>query len=189
MSFDDRGRLTTMRARNLDDSGGMQVQDWTNITARLDGGEYDQMPGNEGGGPGHHTTWLVTLNADGSPHVTSVGAIWLDGAWWFQTGERTRKAKNIARDPRCSMALSVKGFDLVVEGVASISKDKDSIARVVAMWAPDWPVEVDASGVRLTAPFNAPATGPAPWDVYRIEPRSATSVSTVEPGGTTRWTF
>jgi len=48
---------------------------------------------------------------------------------------------------------------------------------------------VDDSGLGLTAPFNAPATGPAPWSVYRITARSATSCSTVEPGGTTRFTF
>ena len=44
------------------------------------------------------TTWLATVNEDGSPHVTAVGALWLDGAFWFQTGSGTRKARNVARD-------------------------------------------------------------------------------------------
>src|SRR5581483_10010379 len=37
------------------------------------------------------TTWLTTVNEDGSPHVTAVGAVWLDGTYWFQTGNGTRK--------------------------------------------------------------------------------------------------
>ena len=52
-----------------------------------------------------------------------------------------------------------------------------------------WPAEPDQSGSGITAPFNAPSQGPPPWDVYRIEPRSATVVLGVEPGGLTRFRF
>ena len=38
-------------------------------------------------------------------------------------------------------------------------------------------------------PFNAPSQGPPPWNVYRIEPSSATVVSAAEPGGLTRFRF
>jgi hypothetical protein len=50
-------------------------------------------------------------------------------------------------------------------------------------------VEPDESGSGITAPFNAPSQGPPPWNVYRIEPRSATVVSSTEPGGLTRFRF
>ena len=63
------------------------------------------------------TTWLSTVNQDGSPHVTAVGALWLDGTFWFQTGSGTRKGRNVARDPRCSIAVSVRDADVVVERV------------------------------------------------------------------------
>ena len=59
------------------------------------------------------------VNEDGRPHVTPVGAIWLDGAFWFQTGAGTRKRHNVERDPRCSIALSVRDADVVVEGDAA----------------------------------------------------------------------
>jgi hypothetical protein len=29
--------------------------------------------------PPPHTCWLATINADGSPHVTGIGALWTDG--------------------------------------------------------------------------------------------------------------
>jgi hypothetical protein len=176
-----------MRATNLENHDAAPVQDWVSVTDVLDGG-FTPVP--DSGGPNRFTTWLATLNADGSPHVTAVGAIWVDGAFWFQTGDPTRKAKNVARDPRCSLSVSAHEFDLVVEGTAEKITDTDTIARVAAVWADGgWPCEVDASGTGLTAPFNAPGQGPAPWFVYQIKPRSATSVTTTEPGGATRWIF
>ncbi len=176
-----------MRAKNLEDVHGTPVQDWTSVTRVLDKG-VTQAP--DTGGPDRHTTWLTTINPDGSPHVTTVGAIWVDGAFWFQTGDGTRKAKNVARDERCTISISTKAFDLVVDGTAKKVNDPAEVARVAAVWvAGGWPCEVDASGIGLTAPYNAPAVGPAPWFVYRITPRSATSVSAIEPGGATRWTF
>jgi hypothetical protein len=176
-----------MRAKNLDDSKGMTVQDWAAVTTVLERG-FNQAP--DSGGPNRYTTWLTTINPDGSPHVTAVGAVWIDGAFWFQTGDGPRKARNIARDPRCAMSLSTYEFDLVVEGTAEKVTDPDAVSRAVAVWNDGgWPCTVDESGIGITAPFNAPATGPPPWFVYRITGRSALSVSTVEPGGTTRWTF
>jgi hypothetical protein len=51
--------------------------------------------------------------------VTTVAAVWLDGAVHFTTGERERKAKNFARNPYCIVTIGyrgLKGLDLVVEG-------------------------------------------------------------------------
>ncbi|AHH17320.1 hypothetical protein NONO_c25250 [Nocardia nova SH22a] len=176
-----------MDATNLDNRAEAPVQEWASVTQVLDSG-LDGAPGS--GGPDRFTTWLTTLNADGSPHATAVGAVWVDGAYWFQTGAPTRKSHNLARDPRCSLAVSAPNFDLVVEGTAEKVTDAATIARIAAVWAKGgWPCEVDPTGVGLTAPFTAPAQGPAPWFVYRLTPRSATSVTNVEPGGATRWTF
>ena len=136
------------------------------------------------------TTWLSTVNHDGSPHVTAVGAIWLDGAFWFQTGARTRKHRNVTRDPRCALSLSIRDADVVIEGRAARVTDRDALARVARAWADSgWPAEPDAGGTGISAPFNAPSQGPPPWDVYRLEPRSATVVSSAEPGGLTRFRF
>jgi hypothetical protein len=176
-----------MKAKNLDDSQGMQVQAWSAVENALDTG---LVRGPDAGGPSRSTTWLTTVNPDGSPHVVPIGAVWVDGTFWFQTGDTTTKAKNIARDPRCTMSVSVDKVDLVLEGTAAKVSDPAAVSRIVAEWVKGgWPCEVDSSGIGVTAPFNAPAVGPAPWFVYRITPRSALSVSTVEPGGTTRFTF
>lgn len=174
-----------METTNLGAADGLPPVDWAAIAATLDAGT--------GPAPDAHnarTTWLVTVNEDASPHVTAVGALWLDGAFWFQTGTGTRKQRNVERNPRCSVAVSVRDADVVVEGDAARVTDPAMVARAAQAWARGgWPVEPDASGSGLTAPFNAPAQGPPPWHVYRIQPRSATVVLGTEPGGLTRFTF
>jgi hypothetical protein len=176
-----------MRAKNLDDIYGTPGLDWENVDARLKR-EFPQAP--ETGGPDRHTCWLATINPDGTPHVTGVGALWVDGAFWFQTGDRTRKARNVARDPRCTIAVATHEFDLAVEGEAHKITEPSVVADMAARWAAQgWPCEVDGSGVALTAPYSAPSAGPPPWFVYRIAPRSAVALGTLEPGGATRFEF
>jgi hypothetical protein len=169
---------------NLGKADGLPPVDWAAIAEKLDA---DSAPD-----PDAHnarTKWLTTLNEDGNPHVTAVGAIWLDGAFWFQTGS-TRKGRNVARDPRCSIALSILDADVVIEGDAVHVTEPGAVARIAKAWADGgWPAEPDESGSGITAPFNAPSQGPPPWKVYRIAPRSAVVTLGVEPGGLTRFQF
>jgi hypothetical protein len=179
-----RGKERAVDTINLGAADGLPPVDWAPIAEKL---EEKAAPA-----PDAHnarTTWLTTINEDGSPHVTAVGALWIDGAYWFQTGD-TRKGRNVARDPRCSIAMSTRDADVVVEGEATRVTDPDVVARIAKAWADDgWPAEPDESGTGITAPFNAPSQGPPPWSVYRVEPRSATVTLGVEPGGLTRFRF
>ena len=176
-----------MEARNLADLYDLPLVDWSTITERLEQG-MTQAPST--GGPDRHTCWLATIDADGSPHVTGIGAIWVDDRFWFETGDRTRKARNIARDPRCTLSISTHEFDLVVEGEARKITDPATVAAMAARWAAEgWPCRVDDTGEALTADFSAPSAGPPPWFVYRVTPTAATALTVVEPGGATRWTF
>src|ERR671929_58084 len=79
---------------------------------------------------------------------------------------------------------------VVIEGDAVRVTEPEAVARIAKAWADSgWPAEPDESGSGITAPFNAPSQGPPPWNVFRIEPRSATVVSATEPGGLTRFRF
>lgn len=176
-----------VRVTNLAELYEVPAMDWAAVRRGLDRG-IPQAPGS--GGPDRHTAWLSTIDADGSPHVTALGLLWVEGSFWFETGSRTRKARNLARDPRCTASLATAEFDLVVEGVALLVTDPDVVADKARRWAQEgWPCEVDSSGVRLTAPFSAPSAGPPPWSVYRLRIDRATAVATVEPGGATTWAF
>jgi hypothetical protein len=176
-----------MEATNLDNIYGSPLLDWKAVEARLEQG-VTQAPGT--GGPDRHTCWLATINNDGSPHVTGIGALWLDGAFWFETGERTRKGRNVARDPRCTLSVATSEFDLVVEGLAHKVTDPTTVAALAAKWAAEgWPARVDDSGEALTADYSAPSAGAPPWHVFRLKPLSATALGTVEPFGATQWHF
>jgi PPOX class probable F420-dependent enzyme len=176
-----------MEETNLADLYGTPLLDWGRIKSRLDQG-LSQAP--ETGGPNRHTCWLATINRDGSPHVTGVGALWVDDAFWFETGETTRKGRNLADDPRCALSVASHDFDLVVEGEARKVSDPSTVAAMAERWAAQgWPARVDDTGLALTAEFSAPSAGPPPWHVYRLSPRTATALLTVEPGGATRWHF
>jgi Pyridoxamine 5'-phosphate oxidase len=170
---------------NLGEADGLPPVDWAVVVERLETGSAPAP-----GGPNSRTTWLCTVNPDGSPHLTAVGALWVDGAFWFQTGPATRKGRNVVRDPRCSVAVSTAGADVVVEGDAARVTEPSALARIAKAWADQgWPAEPDESGSGITAPFNAPSQGPPPWNVYRIAPHSATVVLSAEPGGLTRFRF
>jgi hypothetical protein len=174
-----------MEIINLGASDGLPPVDWAAILEKLDAGSTPAPDALNA-----RTTWLATANEDGSPHVTAVGAVWLDGTFWFQTGAGTRKARNVARDPRCAVALSVRDADVVIEGDAARVTDPAILARIASVWADDgWPAQPDESGSGITAPFNAPSQGPPPWNVYRIDRRAATVVLGTEPGGLTRYRF
>ena len=174
-----------MEIINLGKADGLPPVDWGTVAEKL-----DARSAPDPGALNSRTTWLSTVNEDGSAHVTPVGAMWLDGTFWFQTGAGTRKGRNVERDPRCSVAMSIREADVVLEGAAERVTEPGALARIAKAWADNgWPAEPDASGTGITAPFNAPSQGPPPWNVYRIAPRSAIVVSSAEPGGLTRFRF
>ena len=175
-----------MKTKNLADLYDLPTVDWEAVAAALP----EAQAGEAEGGPGRYTAWLATSNADGSPHVTGVGARWDDGAFWVVSGRSARKGRNLERDPRCAISLSTKRYDVVVEGTAELVVDPQLVAAAAERYAAvGWPCEVDASGTALTAPYSAPSAGPAPWHLYRVTPTRATALLVHDPGGATTWTF
>ncbi len=68
--------------------------------------------------------WISTVHPDGRPHVTPLIAVLSDGALYFCTGPRERKAENLALNPHCVLTTGCnsldEGVDLVVEGHAAL---------------------------------------------------------------------
>jgi general stress protein 26 len=136
----------------------------------------------------HKTYWLATVRPDGRPHIAGVGALWVDGSFYFTSGAGTRKSRNLAKNPNCVISLSLPGLDLVVEGTARKVTDEPTLRRLAKLYAAQgWPASV--SDGALTAEYSAPSAGPAPWDLYFVTPSTAFGVATAEPYGATRWRF
>jgi hypothetical protein len=107
---------TTPRAKNLADLYELAPLDWSDVRRTLET-NLTQEPGT--GGPGHHTFWLSTIDVDGRPHMTAVGAFWVDGRYYFCGGPRSRKIRNIEHDPRCAFGVAIHGYDVALEGRAA----------------------------------------------------------------------
>jgi hypothetical protein len=169
-------------ARNLDGYDAPIIP-WARVQDSMDG-ELTQAP--ETGGPDRHTSWLATTNADGTPHVMPLGAMRVDGTWYFSSGLGTRKSRNLVRDPRCVLTVATRPFDLVIEGTAEVVTDETELQAVAESYNEGgWPAR--AEGGALTAPFSAPAAGPPPWHVFRITPATVFALGTAEPYGATRF--
>jgi nitroimidazol reductase NimA-like FMN-containing flavoprotein (pyridoxamine 5'-phosphate oxidase superfamily) len=72
-----------------DAKGGRGLLSWQWATERLEKGR---------------TYWLATTRETGMPHVMPVWGVWFSDAFFFSTGNQSRKARNLAKNPGCSVA-------------------------------------------------------------------------------------
>jgi len=68
-----------------------------------------------------HNYWITTVRPDGSPHTMVVWGLWLEGRFLFSTGSKSRKAKNLARNPNCVVCTEHAHEAVIVEGIAEVA--------------------------------------------------------------------
>lgn len=71
-----------------------------------------------------HNYWIATTRPGGRPHLMLIWGIWWQDAFWFSTGPRTRKAKNIFVDPHCVIGTEKADEAVILEGIAEEIKDR-----------------------------------------------------------------
>ncbi len=170
-----------IETKNLD-RYGYDALPWKRPHDLLAAPPQPEMPG------GDHPSYLGTTRPDGRPHAAGVGARWYDGDLYFTSGPGTRKSRNLAENPAGTIAMSLEGIDLVLEGEAVRVTDQETLEAVAALYrAGGWPAQVE--GDAFTAPFSAPSAGPPPWHLYRFTFHTAFGVATAEPYGASRWRF
>jgi hypothetical protein len=119
--------------------------------------------------------FLCTTRPDGQPHVAGVGAIWLDGDLYIVSGDGTRKSKNLAIHPACSIAVRLPGIDVTLEGTAAHVTDAQTLDRVAALYRQlGWPADVDATA-RASNPLRLP--GSVSFSGFFDSARSLRSIS------------
>ena len=169
--------------------GGARPLEWDKARVRLESPEKGR------------TNWLATTRPDGRPHLMPLLGVWLDGAFYFITGERTRKGQNLAQDPRCTIATSsttLPSLDVIVEGEAEQVTDETELRRVIEAFSSkmEWPLDVREG--RVFGP-NAPTAGPPPYALYGVRPATVfglPGIAGMDGTGTpkesmnpTRWRF
>ncbi|GAA5156068.1 pyridoxamine 5'-phosphate oxidase family protein [Amycolatopsis dongchuanensis] len=97
--------------------------------------------------------WLCTLRADGSPHLTPVWFVHLDGTFWIGSGARNVKVRNIERDPRVSLALEDGAAPMVAEGRARVHRGtlRQDVLTALATKYDGWDAaaEIEPFGARV----------------------------------------
>ena len=68
--------------------------------------------------------FLATTKPDGAPHVMPVWGVWLEDRFYFSTGRESRKARNLAANPKCTVSIERSREAVIVEGAASELNDK-----------------------------------------------------------------
>src|SRR3984957_9231129 len=120
------------RAKNLADLYDLAPLEWSAVRQALEN-NLTQGPGT--GGPDHHPFWLSTIDSDGRPHMTAVGAFWVDGRYYFCGSPRSRKIRNIERDSRCAFGVAIYGYDVALEGRAARVTDDALLGRLAGVFA------------------------------------------------------
>jgi hypothetical protein len=81
-----------------------------------------------------HNYWIATSRPGGPPHLMLVWGIWWQDAFWFSTGRRTRKAKNLDADARCVIATEKADEAVILEGTAEEITDRAVWKELVAIY-------------------------------------------------------
>lgn len=120
--------------------------------------------------------WVATVRPDGRPHAMPVWGVWFAGAFYFGTGAKSRKARNLAADPRAVVHLESGDEVVVLEGImAEVTDDADLDGIGDALTA-KYEVEMDLAEMGAV--------------VYRMAPQVAFGWTEESfPQTATRWVF
>jgi len=126
-----------------------------------------------------HDYWLATSRPDGRPHVMPVWGVWDGTALWFSGGGRSRKVRNIARDPRCVVTTDDALDPVVVEGTAAVVTEESSIRRFLELL-----------NIKYAVDYQPDFLDPAVNATVRVAPHTAFAILQADfAGSPTRWTF
>lgn len=132
--------------------------------------------------------YLGTVGPDGTPHVAGIGPVWHDGDFYVTSGPNAQKTQNLLRQPACTLAGRVGGFDVTMRGTARRVVDVATLETVAGRFREGgWPCTV--AGDAFTAPYSAQSAGPPPWHLYRFAYRIVVALRVSEAGGAMRWSF
>jgi hypothetical protein len=123
--------------------------------------------------------WLATTWPDCRPHVMPVWGVWDSGALWFSSSLQSRKIANLRRDPRCVATTEDAVDPVIIEGIAAIITDAESIAWFLA-----------ALNGKYGTDYGSDLVDPVANATVRVEPETAFGLLGQDfSGSPTRWRF
>lgn len=93
------------------------------------------------------TFWVATIHASQArPHVMPVWGVWLDDAFFFSTGRKSRKGQNLAANPACTVVNDDGEEAVIVEGSAEELKDAAALERVAVAYTKKYKMDPRSMG-------------------------------------------
>ena len=81
-----------------------------------------------------HNYWLATVRHDGRPHLMVIWGLWLEGMFYFSTGSRSRKTRNLENNSHCVIGTEQSHEAVVVEGVAEKLLDVEQLKALLSIY-------------------------------------------------------
>ncbi len=123
--------------------------------------------------------WLATVTPDGAPHLMPVWAVWHQGQLWFSSGNGSRKARNLAVQPRCSLATDNPLEPVVVHGRAGRVTGRAALAAML-----------EAENTKYGTAYGMDMVDPASNSVFTLTPEWVFALDSRDfTGSPTRFTF
>jgi hypothetical protein len=103
---------------------------------------------------GAHNYWVATAHPSGRPNVTPVWGVWLDGRFWFSCSLESRKAKNLAWNPGCTITTENADEAVILEGVAERVRGREALLPMTRAYEKkyNWKMDPDADGYFVLTP-------------------------------------
>jgi nitroimidazol reductase NimA-like FMN-containing flavoprotein (pyridoxamine 5'-phosphate oxidase superfamily) len=123
------------------------------------------------------TFWLATIHAglhtgQGRPHVMPVWGVWLDDAFFFSTGRKSRKGQNLAANPSCTITNDDGEEAVIVEGLVTQAEDAAELERVAKAYQRKYKMDPRSMGE----------------PIFRVQPNRVFGfVEKTFPQSATRW--
>lgn len=77
--------------------------------------------------------WIATTSPDGGPHLVEQWCAWVDDTLYFEGSDRTRWARNLARDARLAFGVQVEDRAVYGDAVVDVARGLDrSVAAKIA---------------------------------------------------------
>ena len=124
--------------------------------------------------------WVATTWPDGRPHCVPVWGVWLGDEFYFSSGERSRKARNLAVNPRCVICPENGNEAISLEGVAETVSDPATILKFIEAYNPKYNWDLTPETVRALGL------------VFAVRPRKVIGIDASPEefqGSATRWEF
>ena len=125
--------------------------------------------------------WIATTRPDRRPHVMVVWALWMNGALYFSTGKTSRKARNLAKNPNCTMCAENAAEAVILDGKVKSERDVEVIRAFIRLYEKKYKFKLGEMGEDWLA-LKEP--------VFYLQPKVAFGLWEKKfPTSATRWIF